>query len=147
MDLAISAVRGKMTRALEGTLLDDDPFLRDVARARAIFKDLDSQGRSLTPQEVSEPPWSLGGRGHHSCMVSRLLGLRACRGFTLFLPDVVLSWQRTTRHAELYSDGDVYPGIPGRVRTLCIFCAQDPRAIRGGRPCSTAGLEASLLPS
>lgn len=72
MDLAISAVRGKMTRALEeGTLLGDDAFLRDVASARAIFKDLDTQGRSLTPQEVSalpcytpswgEGPWFLYG--------------------------------------------------------------------------------------
>lgn len=56
MDLAISAVRGKMTRALDGTLLGDDAFLRDVASARAIFEDLGIQGRSLTPQEVSALP-------------------------------------------------------------------------------------------
>lgn len=76
MDLAISAVRGKMTRALEeGTLLGDDAFLRDVASARAIFKDLDTQGRSLTPQEVSAlpcypPSW---GGVRSSCMVSTSL--------------------------------------------------------------------------
>lgn len=52
MDIAIQAVRGKTTRATGGKVCISDPFLQDVAEARAVFAGLGSEGRNLTSQEV-----------------------------------------------------------------------------------------------
>lgn len=47
MEVAIQAVRGKASQR-------NEPFLQDVARARAVFAGIKSEGRSLTPDEVRQ---------------------------------------------------------------------------------------------
>lgn len=56
MDIAVQAVRSKTTRSLDGTSCGNDAFLRDVAKARAVFGGLQTEGRSLTSEEVMVPP-------------------------------------------------------------------------------------------
>lgn len=52
MDLSVQAVRNKTTRVVEGAQLRNDLFLQDVAQARDVFARLESQGRTLTSEEV-----------------------------------------------------------------------------------------------
>lgn len=52
MDLSIQAVRTKTTRVVEGSQQQNDVFLQDVARAREMFARVESQGRTLTSEEV-----------------------------------------------------------------------------------------------
>lgn len=52
MDLSIQAVRNKTTRVVEGAQQRNDLFLQEVAQAREVFAGLESQGRTLTSEEV-----------------------------------------------------------------------------------------------
>lgn len=52
MDFSIQAVRNKTTRGVEGAQQRNDLFLQAVAHSREVYAQLESQGRTLTSEEV-----------------------------------------------------------------------------------------------